>query len=357
MRFWPAGLLLASVAAGCAPTTGPVSLPTEVLVVLDREERALRLIAVDSTSTTMTIPLGPGVGVPTTLALWGTKAAVGLSSGGQILIVDLVKQQVTAVVVTGVGQLSPIASVAFSEDGDGYAASPVSNLVTRFTLSGAAEQITGLTQGPQAFGMARGRVFFVNGNRQGCFPVLPSCANNPSWLGPFERGKTTLDSIPLLGPGNAIAAVLSADGLLYVLNAGNGSPVEGRLSAVDPVAQREVASFGGFGVAPLYLASDGGDRLLVASAAEGLMVFNSRTRSLERGAGAGIPLLQPRALASDGFGRSYVVEAGSCQLGGSTGRVRVFGTDLVERRTIPTGVCPVAAGITEIPADLFPLGN
>ena len=102
------------------------------------------------------------------------------------------------------------------------------------------------------------------------------------------------------------------------------------------------------------MVSDGGDRLLIASAAEGLMVFNTRTRELERGAGSGIPLLQPRGLASDGLGRSYVVEAGSCTVAGGAGRVRVFGSDLVERRTIATGVCPVAAAITEIQADLFP---
>ena len=139
--------------------------------------------------------------------------------------------------------------------------------------------------------------------------------------------------------------------------AGNGGSVEGRLSAVDPVRQREVASFGGLGVSPSFMVSDGGDRLLIASAAEGLMIFNTRTRALDRGAGSGIPLLQPRGLTSDGLGRSYVVEAGSCTVGGSAGRIRVFGADLVERRTIATGVCPVAAAITEIQADLFPLQN
>jgi hypothetical protein len=357
MRLWPVTLLLASALGACAATTGPTSLPTEVLVVLDQQERALRLVAVDSTATTITIPLGTTVGAPTTLAVRGTKAAVGMNAGGLILIVDLVSHQVIAQIVTSLGDNTPIASIAFSEEGDGYAASPVANLVTRFTTAGAAEQISGLTQGPQAFGMARGRVFFVNGNRAGCYPVQVACANNASWLAPFERGKTPLDSIPLLGPGNAVAAVPSSDGVLYVLIAGNGGTVEGRLSAVDPVRQREVASYGGLGVSPLFMVSDGADRLLIASAAEGLMVFNTRTRALERGAGSGIPLQQPRGLASDGLGRSYVVEAGSCTAGGSSGRIRVFGADLVERRTIATGVCPVAAAITEIRADLFPLLN
>jgi len=357
MRHWPVGLLLASLVGACAPTTGPVSLPTEVLVVLDREERSLRLVAADSTDAVVTIPLGIGPGAPTTLAVRGSIAAVGLGTGGQILLINLATRQLAAVIVTGFGENSPIVSVAITEEGEGYAASPIVNLVTRFTLDGAAEQIPGLTQGPQAFGLARGRVFFVNGNRQNCYPIQAICANNASWLGPFERNKNPLDSVPLLGPGNAVAAVLGADGLLYVLNAGNGGTVEGRLSAVDPVRLREVASFGGFGVFPRYIASDGGDRLLVASQAEGLMVFNTRTRALERGAGSGIPLQDPRALTSDGLGRAYVVEGGSCTTGGALGRVRVFGADLVERRAIPTGICPVAAAVTEIPADLFPLGG
>ncbi len=353
MRHRLFGLLLTTCVAACAPTTGPVSLPTDVLVVLDRDERALRLVVVDSTDLMVTIPLGAGTGAPTTLAVRGGMAAVGFGTGGRILIVDLIRREVTATIVTGLGESSPIASVFITEDGEGYAASPVANLITRFTLSGAAEQIPGVSHGPQAFGLARGRVFFVNGNRQGCFPVRPDCPNTPSWLSPFDRSTPILDSIPLLGPGNAVAAALGGDGLLYVLNAGTGGPVERRLSALDPVRQREVASFGGIGVKPLYMASDGGERLLLASDAEGLMVFNTRTRSLDRGAGSAIPTQQPRGVAFDGLGRGYVLEAGSCDASGATGRVRVFGTDLVERRAITTGACPVAIAVTEFSIDFL----
>ena len=50
-------VMLAMVIAGCAPTTGPVSLPLEVLVILDRDARTLTLVPVDSTSVAATIPL------------------------------------------------------------------------------------------------------------------------------------------------------------------------------------------------------------------------------------------------------------------------------------------------------------
>jgi hypothetical protein len=353
MRHRLVALFVATLVGACAPTTGPVSLPTDVLVVLDRDERALRLVVVDSANLEATIPLGAGPGAPTTLAVRGGMAAVGFGTGGQILIVDLIRREVTATILTGLGENSPIASVFITESGEGYAASPVANLITRFTLAGAAEQIPGVSQGPQAFGLARGRIFFVNGNRQDCFPVNPTCPNTPSWLSPFDRGTPVLDSVPLLGPGNAVAAALGGDGLLYVLNAGNGGQVEGRLSAVDPVRQREVASFGGIGVMPLYMASDGGERLLLASDAEGLMVFNTRTRSLDRGAGSGIPTQHPRGVAFDGLGRGYVLEAGSCEASGAQGRVRVFGPDLVERRAITTGTCPMAIAVAEFPVDFL----
>lgn len=142
--------------------------------------------------------------------------------------------------------------------------------------------------------------------------------------------------------------------MLYVLSSGNGGTTEGRLSGVDPVTRKEVASFAGFGPKPTYMAADGNDRLLIASLTE-LMVFNTRDRRVEKGVGAGIPFQSavPRALVTDAFGRAYLSVGGACLLGGATGVVRVFGTDLVERSAIPVGVCPVASAVTEIPADYF----
>lgn len=352
MRLGPACLLLLSALGACAPTTGPTALPVEVLVLLDRQEHSLRLIAVDSTDAVRTIDLGAGIR-PTTLAVQGTTALVGLGDSTAVLVVDLGTRQVLRTVPAA--GVAPVAAVALGDNGVGYAVTPATgsgNNVTRFFVGSGEGGVDFAPGGPQGFAAARGTIYLVLGNRQLCYPVVPTCLDTPSWLKPIDRINTT-DSIPLLGPGNAAATTTAPDGLLYVLNSGNGGSVEGRLSAVDPVRRQEVASFGGFGLAPMFLASDGGDRLLIASAREGLMVFDIGDRQVERGAGNGIPLAAaPVALVADARGRTYVVEQGGCGAGGS-GRVQVFGTDLVERRSLATGVCPVAAAITQIPADRF----
>ncbi len=71
------------------------------------------------------------------------------------------------------------------------------------------------------------------------------------------------------------------------------------------------------------------DQLYVASTLDGLMVFNTTSHTVTLGA-PGVPV-NPVALVSDDIGRAYVVERGSCQPNDVSGRVRVFGTDLVER--------------------------
>ncbi|MEP6589823.1 MAG: hypothetical protein ABJC19_01455 [Gemmatimonadota bacterium] len=356
MRLGPACLLLLSALGACAPTTGPSALPVEVLVVLDREERSLRLIATDSTNVVRTIDLAPTIGAakPTIMAVRGTLAIIGLgTANGGVVAIDLATRRALRPVIPikGVGD---IAAIAISETGQGFTAVPASpneENVTYFEPAIGASVGSRVEGGPQGFGVARGTVFLVMGNRQLCYPAVPSCLDSPSWLKPFPFNTT--DSIALFGPGNASATALGSDGLLYVLSTGNGGFAEGRLSAVDLVSRKEVASFGGFGLSPRLMASDGGDHLLIAGPRE-LMVFNVRERRVEKGAGAGIPfIVAPRDLATDAFGRAYLPVGGSCVQGGTVGAVRVFGTDLVERNAIPTGVCPVAAAVTEIPAQYF----
>ncbi len=354
MRHGPACLLLLSALGACAPTTGPTALPVEVLVVLDREERSLRLIAVDSVNVVRTIDLSGSLGPlkPTVLAVQGTTAVIGLGSSANVLVVDLAVRRVVR--LNPVAGLGAIAAVAISETGLGFSAIPATPNGVNITSFDPVSGISGnyeVAGGPQGFAVARGTVFVVLGNRQFCYPAVPSCLDTPSWLKPFPFNTT--DSIPLFGPGNASATQLGSDGLLYVLSSGNGGTAEGRLSAVDPVARREIASFGGFGLAPQFMASDGSDRLLIAGPRE-LMVFNVRDRRVEKGAGAGIPFaIPPRALVTDAFGRAYLPVGGGCVIGSAPGSVRVFGTDLVERSAIPAGVCPVAAAVTEIPANFF----
>ena len=355
MRLGPACLLLLSALGACAPTTGPTALPVEVLVILDREERSLRLIAVDSTNVVKTIDLSGSLGAfkPTVMAVRGTTAVIGLGSAGFVVVVDLATRRVVRPLIPIAGS-GVVASVALSETGQGFAAVPATpnfENVTIFDPATGAAGISTVAGGPQSFGAARGTVFVVLGNRQFCYPAVPSCIDAPSWLKPYPFNTT--DSIPLFGPGNASAIVLGPDGLLYVLSSGNGGTAEGRLSLVDPVSRKEVASFGGFGLAPQFMASDGGDRLLITGPHE-LMVFNVRERRVEKGAGAGIPFaISPRSLVTDAFGRAYLPVGGSCVAGGTPGLVRVFGTDLVERSAIAAGSCPIAAAVTEIPASFF----
>lgn len=342
--------LLAAVIVGCAPTTGPLSPPFEVLVVLDRDARSLLLVPVDSTALAVTISLGVIAGEPTTLGVRGAVAAIGFDNTDAIVIVDLV-QRIPLRTIT-INATPPIAALAFAPNGIGYAALPRPNRVTTFDPATGQVIPTIVTGGPQGFAFARGAVFVVLGNRQSCYPLPfpPNCPTTSSWLAPLE-GVAPFDSIPLPGPGNASSAAVGTDGLLYVLSRGNGD-VDGRLSVVDPVQRQEIASFSGLGVFPEYLASDGGDRMLIASRAEGLMVFDTRDRRVVRGAGAGVPLDAPRGVLADALGRIYVLEAGPC-VGGAVGQVRVFGSDLVSRRAIATGSCPVAMALTEIPAELF----
>ncbi|MES2123901.1 MAG: hypothetical protein V4503_04345, partial [Gemmatimonadota bacterium] len=314
MRLNPAWLLLLSTLGACAPTTGPTALPVEVLVVLDREERSLRLIATDSTNVVRTIDLAPTIGSakPTVMAVRGTLAVIGLGTAdGGVVAIDLATRRALRPVIPIKGE-GEISGIALSENGQGFTAVPATpngENVTYFDPLVGSSVSSRVEGGPQGFGVARGTVFLVMGNRQLCYPAVPSCLDSPSWLKPFPFNTT--DSIALFGPGNASATALGSDGLLYVLSSGNGGFAESRLSAVDVVTRKEVASFGGFGLSAQLLASDGGDHLLIAGPRE-LMVFSVRDRRVEKGAGAGIPFATPpRALATDAFGRAYLPVGGS----------------------------------------------
>lgn len=335
----------------CAPTTGIGSLPVEVLVVLDQAERNLIVTPVDSTTSLRVISISPTPVLPTSLAVRGNLAAVGLASAGQVILVDLARKEILRTLSLFSG---PVSAVAFGEDGLLYAASRDTEEVFRIDPTSGAGDLVTLRGGPQGFGVLRGKVYAVAGNRVDCPPLPFVCSSDPSWLTTISNG-TAGDSIALLGPGNAGPAAPGTDGLLYVLSPGDGA-VEGRLSVVDPVRNVELASFGGFGPAPRWLASDGGDRILVLSAQNGLMVFDSRERRVARGAGVGIPFQSPGGVTADDLGRVYVLEQGSCNPT-NPGRVRVFGPDLVERPPLTGGICPVALATTDIPADLLGLDD
>ena len=159
---------------------------------------------------------------------------------------------------------------------------------------------------------------------------------------------TGVDSIALPGPGNAGFADVASDGLIYLVNSGDFFNGEGRLSIVDPVGRQEVANFGGFGTGPGALAADGGERLFISSFSEGLMEFNTRTRVVVLGAGAGIAIPGNSAVEVDSKGRIYAISTGPCS-GGTPGVAHVLKANLTESTTINLGECAIFAAITSIP--------
>ncbi len=339
---------MVAVLAACAPTRSTGTLPVEVLVVIDSAESALVMIPVDSTHLSRAISTADLPFVPTQLATNGPFALVagGQPSSGAALF-DL---ESGAVVQTWALLSGSVAAVALPAEDHGFVAITSATTAARVDIGGGdLPTLIPAPGGPQGFAVSRGKVFAVISNRIGCLPT--SCNLGPSWLVQVEAGLPR-DSIPLSGPGNAGPAVLGPDGNLYIISA--GPPLgggEGRLSVIDPVRNTEVASFTGIGpVAPSWVASDGGERVLVVSPAGGLMAFNTRLRRLTLPFGSGIPLEFPSGLVTDAAGRAYVLQRGGCSES-SPGRVRVFGTSLIEQQQINGIVCPIEGAMAELAAD------
>jgi hypothetical protein len=344
--------LLVLVTGACAPTTSTGSLPLEVLVVLDSVDHTLRMVPVDSPTVVREIPLGGALGfTPAFLAARGTKAVVAGNNGAtaRLAIVDLDAAGIQDIVTLLDGQ---IAAVTIADDEHAYVASWTNGVISRITLSTGAIELLPAPGGPQGFAVTRGKVFAAVGNRQACAIDPIACGRGPSWLIQAEPGLPR-DSVPLSGPGNAGPAAIGADGLVYVLSEGDDfANGEGRLSIVDPIRNSEIASFGGVGpLIPSWIINDGGERMLIAGPG-GLLVFNTRLRRFTLAFGNGIPLEFPTDLVGDAIGRAYVLQRGGCSTE-SPGRIRVFGTSLIERLSIEAGPCPIAGALAEVPADRF----
>ncbi|MGH7592383.1 MAG: hypothetical protein ACRELE_00810, partial [Gemmatimonadales bacterium] len=227
--------------------------------------------------------------------------------------------------------------------GQAYAATPSTDSVTFIDVPGGCGVNQNSVRGkPRGFGVDAGGTVFV----------LVSTAS-VGWL---TSTPALLDSIPLGPPGNTTAAVSASDGSLYVVSAGNGVS-NGVLTQVNRVDRSVVASFPGFGLLPTYLATDGADRVYIASPIEGLMVFNVRTHQVERGASTAVALPgAARGLATDDFGRVYALVAGPCT-SGSHGIVQPLDVNLVAQHPITVGRCPIGIGVTEVPAALYRFDN
>lgn len=330
----------------CAATEPFPPAPTEALVVVNSTARSLTVVPTGAPNTAVTIPLGAGSDIPPGFAARAGIALVPLGDDDAVAVVDLVAGSVT--ITYGLAAGSGATGAAVVDDSIGYVALPGLDRVTRldYTTGDTASVAVGVH--PQALVFTRGRLFVLNGNVNGAGASL-----GPSWItviDPVTNAKATgIDSIPLLGPGNARSATLGADGLLYVMSAGDSGTGEGRLSIVNPVTREELANFGGFGNRPAGVATSG-DRLYVASWSEGLMTFDTRLREVTRGAGEGVAVATNSGVVAGANGRIYAISAGPCT-GGTGGTAHILRpSDLVATGTIPLGECAVGALITTIPA-------
>jgi hypothetical protein len=271
-----------------------------------------------------------------TTGVSGTVARFGLTTGQSPLVYHFPPG-------TGAG------GGVFVNDTLAYVSNPFIDRATRINFRSGDTVSVATGRSPMAIALARGRLFIANANLDpNCVGPLP-CVLGSSWLTVVDPEQNqVIDSIPLTGPGNAVAIELGSDGLLYVLSAGGGGEESARLNIVDPLLRVEVGSFSGFGTLPTHLASDRSERLFVVSPIDGLMDFNSRTRRVVRGAESAIPLQSGTPVVVDDLGLIYAVESGSCS-NGILGRIRVFRPDLTEARSIAAGSCSIDASIVKLP--------
>lgn len=341
-------VLSAGTSFACAETAAPPPAPEEVIVVLNTTGATLSLLPVAAPTQVSTIPLGASDVQPVSVTTRGGTAIIPLRARDAIAIVDLGQGQLINTIPLQPG--SGVAGAALVDDSIVYVSNSNSNTLTRvdITTGDTASLNVGVT--PQQVIFTRGRLLVLNAN----LDSLGKPAGE-SWISVVDPAAATsgalIDSIPLIGPGNARFSAVASDGLMYVVQPGDPSVDEGRLSVVDPVRRQELASFGGFGFGPGDLTADGGDRLLISSRTEGLMEFDTADRAIVRGEGNGIPIPANTGVAVDSQGRIYALEAGCSD----NGLVHVLRPDFSEIRTVPVGQCATQVLLARVlPAGVDP---
>ena len=337
------GLALALAGStSCAETSAPLPPPEEVVVVLNTSAATLSLIPVAAPTQVSTIPLGALDVQPASVTTRGAFAVIPLQGRDAIAVVDLRAGQLVNTIPLAPG--SGVAGAALISDSIAYVSNSSLQTVTRVDLSTGDTVSIPVGRTPQEITFTRGRVLVINANLddQG----RPA---GESWISVIDpAGNLTglvIDSIPLFGPGNARFSTVAGDGLVYVVQDGNPTIDQGRLSVVDPVERTERASFGGFGFGPGDLASDEGDRLLISSRTEGLMEFDTAERRVVRGEGNGVAIAGNTGVAVDSRGRIYALEAG-CS---NNGIVHVLRPDFTEIRSVPVGQCARQVLLARVP--------
>ncbi len=338
-------MLAATLALGCAEASAPLPPPEEVLLLVHRTSGSLSLIRVNTPTVVTPIPLGGTAAAnPTSLSALGGVAVVPMGDDDAVAVVNLRTVTVDRTVHLAVN--SGASGAAMVDDSIVYVANPNLNTVTRINYLTGDTASVDVGQTPQAVVFTRGKVFVINANLDNSGDPL-----GPSWVSVVDpvtnRLATGIDSILLPGPGNGISADVANDGVIYILNAGDGV-ADSRLSLLDPVGREELGNFKGFGQSAGQIADNGGGRLYVSSNSQGLMVFDLLNRQVLRGAGNAISIPDNNGVAVDGSGRIYAIESGSCT-GGATGKLHILRRSFSEIRNVDVPECPVAAMVTEIP--------
>jgi hypothetical protein len=345
----PALVAVIMLAAACAEPNPFPPPPVEALLVANTTAATVSVIPIEGSG---------GVSVALSGVVLNDFDALGslvLASLPNEDAADLLNLNVMAVVMTiALPAGSGATGTVVLSDTVGYVANPNLNSVTRIDLTAGDTASIAVGVYPQGLIAARGRLFVLNGNVAPCGQPGGLCSLGPSWVTVIDPATNALadgtDSIPLLGPGNARYATLGRDGLLYVMVRGTGA--DSRLSIVDPVGRQEIASFGGFGASPGQMAADPGERILISSETEGVMVFNTRTRTVERGSGNGVAVPDNSGIAVDAEFRSYAIQSGGCA--GDDGQAAVLDSTLALVRSIPLGTCAREAQVTLLPAGAIP---
>jgi hypothetical protein len=336
----------ALLALGCADTNAPLPDPTEVLLVVNSTANTLSIVPVENTGQVVSVPLGGTTPTPVGVSARKSIAIVPLGLDNAVAVVDLLSATVARIIPLPANSGATGSTIV--DDSIAYVANPNLNTVSRVNYITGANSEVPVGKYPQGMVYTRGKIYVLNGNLE-AFKVA-----GPSWITVVDPAANALiaggDSIPLTGEGNAGFGVVGPDGLLYVMNTGDYFSGEGRLSVVDPVTGKELASHTGFGTGPGNLASDGGSRILVSSFTEGVMEFDLDSNKVVRGAGAGIPIPSNSAVAADSKGRVYAIESGPCS-GGKPGIAHVLDQSLKEIRRITLGECPSGAAVVQIPPE------
>ena len=341
--YLPVALLLAGA---CAATEPFPPAPAEVLVVVNGTARTLTVVPTGAPSALQTIPLGATAPTPE-----------GIAARNGTALVPLGKDDAVAVVRLGAGIVQhtwPLAAgsgatgAAIVDDSIGYVAEPGLDRVIRLNYLTGDTASVAVGKRPLALVYTRGRLFVLNSHTDST--GTPLGAGWLSVIDPVTNALATgIDSILLPGPGNTRAATVGADGLLYVMSAGDSGSSEGRLSIVNPVTRAEIANFSGFGNIPGGPTTLG-DLLYVSSWAEGVMTFDTRLREVVRGAGAGLAIPTNSSVVAGSGDRLFAISAGPCS-GGTGGTAHILrASDLAETGTIPLGECAHGAIITTVPA-------